>query len=138
MSIKTVSLYVFIILLLGCSSIHKSYKSEYNVSKKEFDSTNYNNNLDYQGKGSINYRGELVLFLFTWINREKAISIVLKDSFKLNEVLIILDKKNASVELKKITSSNLPIVLDSFKCQTSETTRPQQQKNQHQYHYKRV
>ena len=115
MSIKTVSLYVFIILLLGCSSIHKSYKSKNDVSKKEFDSTNYNYNLDYQGKGSINYRGELALFIFTWINREKVISIVLNDSFKLNEVLIILDKKNVSVELKKITSSNLPIVLDSFK-----------------------
>ena len=115
MSIKTVSLYVFIILLLGCSSIHKSYKPKNDISKKEFDSTNYNYNLDYQGKGSINYRGELALFIFTWINREKVTSIVLNDSFKLNEVLIILDKKNVSVELKKITSSNLPIVLDSFK-----------------------
>ena len=115
MSIKTVGLYVFITLLLGCSSLHKSYKSKTDGSKAEFDSTNHIYNSDYQGKGSINYRGELVLFLFTWINREKAISIVLKDSFKLNEVLIILDKKNASVELKKITSSNLPIVLDSFK-----------------------
>ena len=93
MSIKTVGLYVFITLLLGCSSLHKSYKSKTDGSKAEFDSTNHKYNSDYQGKGSINYRGELVLFLFTWINREKAISIVLKDSFKLNEVLIILDKK---------------------------------------------
>ena len=104
--------------LLSCfSDAHpftKAINQKNDISKKEFDSTNYNYNLDYQGKGSINYRGELALFIFTWINREKVISIVLNDSFKLNEVLIILDKKNVSVELK-ITSSNLPIVLDSFK-----------------------
>ena len=114
MSIKTVSLYVFIILLFGCSSIHKSYKSKTDGSNGKFDSTNHNYNLDYQGKGSLDYRGELVLFFFTWINLEKVVSIVLKDSFRLHEVLINLDKKNVSVEFKKNTSSNLPIVLDSF------------------------
>lgn len=115
MSIRIFGLYVFIVLFLGCSSIHKSYKSKNNFYKEGFDSITHNYNLDYHGKGSINYRGDLFIFLVTWISREKVISIVLKDPLKINEVLIILDKKNLSVELKNITSSNLSIVLESFK-----------------------
>ena len=115
MSIRTASLCVIIVFFSGCSSINDNYKLKNDVSKEVFDLTSYNYNLDYHGKGSINYRGELILFLFTWINREKLISIVITDPFKINEVLIILDKKNVFVESKRFTSSNSSIVLDSFK-----------------------
>ena len=107
MSIKTVSLYVQYCF----SDAHPFTKAiNQNDIKKELTQlTIYNSTTKVS---SINYCG--VSTLFAWINREKVTSIVLND-FKLNEVLIILDKKNVSVELKKITSSNFPIVLDSFK-----------------------
>ncbi len=101
--------------VLGCSSVNKFHQTKHDVSLQGADTSPYNQYFNYYGKGSINYRGELIIFLFRWINRENIISLVIKDPFEMNEILITLDGENVSMNLKKISWGRFQIHIESFK-----------------------
>ena len=101
--------------VLGCSSVNKFHQPKNDVSVQGPFTSPYNYDLNYYGKGSINYRGELIIFLFRWINREGVISVVIKDTFEMNEILITLDRENVSMDLKKISWGRFQIHIESFR-----------------------
>ena len=115
MRVRSAIFYVLLIFILGCSSINKYHQPKSDVSIQGSSTSTNNYSLNYYGKGSINYREELIIFLFKWINQDKIISIVIRDPFEINEIIFTLDKKSSSLDFKKISWGQIPIDMESFR-----------------------
>ena len=115
MRIRSFIFCLSLVFVLGCSSINKYYQPKKDFSLQEGNASLNNYNFNYKGKGSIDYRGELIIFLFRWINQEKVISILIRDPFEINEISITLNKKNVSMDFKKISWGQFQIDIESFR-----------------------